>query len=56
MTRKPHVWVIEMYCSRQWKPCRDAHISREDARRRLVTWRSVFPDDKFRIAPYVRSK
>lgn len=60
MSIKPqsHVWVIEMFSkiNNAWEPCAEAQISRSEARRVMnFYWRHNHPEEKFRVAKYVRA-
>lgn len=50
------VWVIEVFLDDEWQPCAEAAINRQDGRVKLGGWKTQNPDDKFRIAQYVREE
>lgn len=52
--KRPHIWVIEIDDGNFWKPCADASLNKADARDALRDWAFRLPNDKLRIAKYVR--
>ena len=50
------VWMVEMKNNGRWLPCVTCRLTREDGRAALPLWRALNPDDRFRVAPYVRAK
>ena len=55
--KQPHVWVVEMLEDGEWKICgvRLAD-NKTHARQLLATERLWYPENKFRVAKYVREK
>ena len=52
--KQPHVWVVEMEGKGKWIPCSSCANSRAVARRKMPVWGLGNPNDKFRVAKYVR--
>jgi hypothetical protein len=54
---RPHVWVVELLHKRNWLPCIACDLDKKSASQvALKEWRKNNPDDKFRVAKYVRVK
>jgi hypothetical protein len=56
---KPYVWIVEMLiCDLpdKWSPTVEAALSRDEAKQKMKEWREQNPEDKFRVARYVKDK
>ena len=53
-----YIWIVEILGTRSntWFPTVGAGLCRKDARWELARWRRKCPDDKFRLAIYVRNR
>jgi len=49
------VWVVEMWMGNRWEPCVSCRLKRHDAAMALRVWQGTLPDDRFRVAKYIRS-
>lgn len=49
-----YVWIVEMLIGKKWEPTVGVGLNRDHAHGKLRHWRSACPDDKFRLAKYVK--
>ena len=54
--KQPHVWLVEIKDSGRWLPSIGIGLVRPDTRRVLNEWLINLPDDKLRLAKYIRAK
>lgn len=52
-----HLWVVEMLSelTDEWEPTVGSRLTRDRAREALKQWRHCNPNDRFRVALYVRA-
>jgi len=55
MSRKPYVWIVEMWNNDQdrYEPTVGARLTREDAQDELAEWREKNDGGKFRLRRYI---